>query len=635
MTLLSIRDLAVSYGDQPVLHGVSLDIERGECLGIVGESGCGKSTLALAAIRYLPRGGRVTGGKITITGQNVTARDPADMRDLWTHHIGMVYQDPSRALNPTMTIAAQLDEAYAILGNDRAESRKKSESALARVRIPNPARILPAYPHELSGGMQQRVVIAIALAKNPSLLVLDEPTTGLDATVEAGILDTIDALRRRSGMAVLLISHNLRIIGRMADRTGVLYAGVLIEQGPTAALLRQPLHPYTARLLRCLPEAGRRKQDGPLQTIPGQLPALGHLPQGCVFAPRCHLAQPVCNTRPPARGTEDHRARCHFDPPFAEPVPEGRPAPGAPPYANITLRAVNVAKTYRQRGRDVAALTALSLHLKAGETLGLVGESGSGKTTLARILLGLTAPDPGGAVILDGTPLAPRLRARSRADRRAMQIIFQNPDSALNRAQTVRTILSRPISRFTRLRGAALRERVASLAQAVRLAPAQLAQRPRALSGGLKQRVAIARAFAGAPRITICDEPTSSLDVSVQAAILNLLNDLQRDEQSAYLFISHDLNVVRYMADRVAVLYRGTLVEMGPAAAVFSGPNHPYTKALLSAEPLKLTDAAGQAGGCIFQQSCPRKLGRICETDDPEFSGEQHEIRCHIPWDAL
>jgi peptide/nickel transport system ATP-binding protein len=635
MTLLSIRELAVSYGGQPVLRGVSLDIERGECLGIVGESGCGKSTLALAAMRYLPRGGRIDGGRISIAGQNVTKRHAAEMRELWARDIAMVYQDPSRALNPTMTIAAQLEEAYSVLGNDRAERRKKAEAALARVRIPNPARIMPAYPHELSGGMQQRVVIAIALAKNPALLVLDEPTTGLDATVEAGILDTIDSLRRRDGMAVLLISHNLRIIGRMADRTGVLYAGVLIEQGPTKAVLQQPRHPYTAGLLRCLPEAGRRKQHGPLPTIPGQLPPLGRLPPGCIFAPRCHLAQPVCKTWPAARGPADHRARCHFDPPFAEPPALGPPAPGAPRYANIVLRAVNVAKTYRRRGGRFTALHPLSFYLKEGETLGLVGESGSGKTTLARILLGLAAPDDGGAVLLDGTPLAARLAARSRADRRAMQIIFQNPDSALNRAQTVRTILSRPLVQFTSLRGAAARARVTKLAESVRLSAAQLAQRPRALSGGQKQRVAIARAFAGAPRITICDEPTSSLDVSVQAAILNLLNDLQRDDQSAYVFISHDLNVVRYMADRIAVLYRGTLVETGPAGAVFSGPNHPYTRALLNAQPLALTDGAAPAGGCVFQQSCPRKLGRICENEEPGFNGEEHAIRCHIAWEAL
>ena len=379
MTVLAIRDLAVSYGARPVLHGVSVDVERGECLGIVGESGCGKSTLALAAMRYLPRGGCVTGGRIMIAGQNVTSRDPAAMRDLWMREIAMVYQDPSRALNPTMTVAAQLEEAYAILGTARAESRAHSEAALARVRIPDPARVLRAYPHELSGGMQQRVVIAIALAKNPSLLVLDEPTTGLDATVEAGILDTIDALRRRSGMAVLLISHNLRIISRMADRIGVLYAGVLIEQGPTHDVLAQPRHPYTARLLRCLPEAGRRKQDGPLLTIPGQLPAPGPLPPGCVFAPRCHLAKAICQTWPAAHGTDTHRARCHFAPPFAESPADRPPAPAHPPDANIVLRAVQIAKTYHRRDGNVAALAPLSLDLKAGETLGLVGESGSGK----------------------------------------------------------------------------------------------------------------------------------------------------------------------------------------------------------------------------------------------------------------
>jgi peptide/nickel transport system ATP-binding protein len=651
VTALVLRDLAVAYGGTPVLHGVSLTVEPGECVGLVGESGCGKSTVALAALRALPRGGRITGGTIHIAGQDVTGLRGAALRRLWARHVSMVYQDPSRALNPTLTIGAQLAECFTVLGAARAAARGSTMQALARVRIADPARVAASYPHQLSGGMQQRVVIAMALAKNPALLVLDEPTTGLDATVEAGMLDLIAALRRDSGAAVLLISHNLPMVARMAGRVGVLYAGALVEEGPTAALLAQPRHPYTDRLLRCLP-GGRRKQDGPLDTIPGALPPPGARPPGCVFAPRCHVARPVCDTAPPRRGPADHRALCHFDPPFAAPAAA---APIAAPVAqesDIVLATQHVSKTY---GAGLRAVSDVSLALAAGETLGLVGESGSGKTTLARLLLGLVAPDAGGAMTLCGHAVSARLAGRSRADRRALQIVFQNPDSALNRAQTVRTILARPLAQLMGLRGEALTQRVDALAAAVRLTPRQLRQRPTALSGGQKQRVAIARAFAGAPRLVLCDEPSSALDVSVQAAILNLLVDWQRRERAAYLFISHDLNVVRYVADRIAVLYRGHVVEIGPAGAVFAGPNHPYTGGLLrhvkessggnvppppgppsGMGPRMHNDGGAKGGGtpppaCPFLPLCPRRLGAICETTRPPLAGVPHAIACHIP----
>jgi peptide/nickel transport system ATP-binding protein len=585
MTVLSVRDLSVSYGAVPILHGVSLDVAAGECVGVVGESGCGKSTLAFAAMRYLPRVGRIAGGHVIVNDMDVTAHGPGAMRPIWARDMSMVYQDASRALNPTMTILAQVSECFALAGASRAQRRHDCEAALARVRINDPARVLDGYPNALSGGMQQRVVIAMALVKKPALLVLDEPTTGLDATVEAGILDMIDELRRASGMAILLISHNMSVMARMADRTVVLYAGVVVEQGPTAALLAQPRHPYTARLLQCLPRAGLHRRENPLETIAGGLPPPGDLPAGCVFAPRCDRREAVCETtRPPLRGESAHAARCLFDPPFparqSTPVVRN-PDADSPPV----LIASQLSKTYR--GASSAVLHGISLELRAGETLGLIGESGSGKTTLARLLLGLAAPDTGGTLTLDGQALAAGLHSRSRAQRKALQIIFQNPDSALNRAQTIRAILRRPLRRLAGLRGPELDNRLQQLVEGVRLAPAQLAQRPRALSGGLKQRVAMARAFAGDPRIVICDEPTSALDVSVQAAILNLLNDLQRQDRTAYVFISHDLNVVRYMADRVAVLYRGQIVESGPTETVFGTPAHPYTAELLAASGLR------------------------------------------------
>jgi peptide/nickel transport system ATP-binding protein len=551
-------------------------------------------------------------------------------------------------LNPTLTVGAQLIEAFTVLGIAASAARGRAEAMLAQVQIASPSRIMAAYPYQLSGGTQQRVVIAMALAKNPDLLVLDEPTTGLDATVQAEILDLIDALRRQSAAAILLISHNLPIVARMCDRVGVLYAGTLVEEGPAAAVLREPRHPYTDRLLHCLP-GSHRKQDGPLQTIPGQLPALGAPVEPCVFAPRCDRAEARCHTTPPpAARVEGHLARCHFVPPFPMPAAtEAIPAGGPAPPATPVLRARNLSKTYATSGGPIQAISDVSFSLAAGETLGLVGESGSGKSTLANLLLGLAAPDPRGIIELDGAPLAPALKSRPRAHRQALQIIFQNPDSALNRAHRVRRILARPLARLAGLSGRTLAARLDELAQGVRLGPATLSMRPRALSGGLKQRVAIARAFAGDPRVVICDEPTSSLDVSVQAAILNLLAGLQRRRKVAYVFISHDLAVVRYLADRIAVMYLGRILEIGPADEVFSGPHHPYTAALLSAAPglqegarIRLSNdrpsPAAPPAGCVFHQSCPRKLGPVCETVAPAFApGERHAISCHIPRDEL
>ncbi len=633
---LCLKNLSVSYGRTEILRSVSFAVGAGECFGLVGESGCGKSTAAFAAMRALPRAGRITGGSVSMAGQDVLALSRAGLRQLWARRVSMVYQDPSRALNPTITVGAQLMEAFAVLGEP--DARDRAEAMLAKVQIPSPARVMGVYPHQLSGGTQQRVVIAMALAKNPVLLVMDEPTTGLDATVEAEIMDLVELLRREQGAAILLISHNLKLVARMCDRIGVLYAGSLVEQGPAEAVLRAPRHPYTARLISCLPGGGQRKHQGALQTIAGQLPSPGTRLEACVFAPRCDRAEALCRTTAPLPRTHgSHMAACHFDPPFpASPdaLPEA-PALARPREAPV-LEAIHLAKTYGA----VRAVNDVSLRLAAGETLGLVGESGSGKTTLARLLLGLTSPDPGSTILLDGREVGHTLKSRTRAERQAIQIIFQNPDSALNRAHRISHILARPLGRLAGLSGLALTVALAELAKGVRLGEAHLAMRPRALSGGLKQRVAIARAFAGRPRVVICDEPTSALDVSVQAAILNLLAGLQRREQVAYIFISHDLAVVRYLADRIAVMYLGHLLEIGPAEEVLAGPHHPYTAALVSAATaatrIRLKGeipAAGEApGGCIFQKNCPRKIGPICETDPPPFDPHApHPIRCHIP----
>ncbi|SDG84308.1 ABC transporter ATP-binding protein [Paraburkholderia phenazinium] len=669
---LTVVGLTVTYRirgrDREVLHDVSFRVRRGEAYGLVGESGCGKSTVAMATLRYLPRNGKVKAGKILIAGQDVQALDADALRTMRATAISMVYQDPGRALNPSMTIARQVAEAFEAAGASRSEALARTLEMLQRVRISAPERVMDSYPHQLSGGMQQRVVIAMALASNPALLILDEPTTGLDATVEAEVLDLVAQLRKELGTAVLFISHNLAVIGRMCERVGVLYAGKLVEEGATEDVFARPRHPYTVGLLRCLPTSGRSKEHERLDTIAGQLPAPGSVTQGCIYADRCRLADERCRREAPpphrvAGAHGDQMSRCHYHERAMElprtsteaPTPRSgadgaSPADAAAPSA-LVLRAERVSKTFHVSGVALRAVDDVSLDLASGETLGLVGESGSGKTTLAKLMLGLLSPDAGSVLELDGAPLPARVTSRNDEQVKSLQIVFQNPDSALNRSHSVKRLIGRALSRLAALRGTAQDERLAALAAAVRLPDRYLGARTRQLSGGLKQRVAIARAFAGEPRVVVCDEPTSALDVSVQASILNLLADLQRERGVSYVFISHDLHVVRYLSDRIAVLYLGRLLEIGPAAAVFDGPHHPYTEALLSSAPAlgepargerirlsgEMPSAAAPPSGCVFHTRCPRKLGAVCEEQDPPFAeaGDGHRIRCHIPIEDL
>jgi peptide/nickel transport system ATP-binding protein len=650
---LALEGLDVAYRrrgrEQQVLRGVSFAVPAGGAYGLVGESGCGKSTLALAALGILPRAGRVGAGRIRVNGEDIATLDAAGLRRLRARDVSMVFQDPARALNPSLTVGRQMAEAYEVLGTPNSAAQASAVAMLGHVRIATPERVMASYPHQLSGGQQQRVLIAMALAKKPALLVLDEPTTGLDATVESEVLDLIATLRREFSTALLLISHNLGVVARMCERVGVLYAGTLVEEGPAEALFADPRHPYTVGLLRCLPEAGRRKDHGRLETIPGFLPALGRRTEGCIFAERCPLADARCRSEPPPlRDLGGRVSLCHHaarvaTPPLLAPENEQITAREARPTAPV-LTTDSLSKTYRVGSASVHALSGVTIALGAGETLGLVGESGSGKTTLARLLLGLASPDAGGQIRLDGARLASDAQRRSRAERKALQIIFQNPDSALNRAHTVRHLIGRVLTQLAGLKGFSRERRLNDLVTAVRLEPRYLTAKPRQLSGGLKQRVAIARAFAGDPRVVICDEPTSALDVSVQAAILNLLADLQRERSTSYIFISHDLGVVRYLADRIAVLYLGRLMEIGPAEDVFGGPHHPYTEALLSAVPTlagecqrirlvgEMPSPINPPRGCVFHTRCPRKLGPICETSEPPLlPAGDHAIRCHIP----
>ncbi|HLH59786.1 MAG TPA: ABC transporter ATP-binding protein [Streptosporangiaceae bacterium] len=657
---LEVDQLDLAYrvrgADRPALRGLGFHVGQHESFGLVGESGCGKSTAALAITRYLPRNGRITSGRITVGGRDLMSMGREELRQLRARSVSVVYQEPGRALNPSLRIGRQMAEVFSVLGAGKRVALEQAEDALRTVQIADPGRVMGAYPHQLSGGMLQRAVIAMAIAVRPALLILDEPTTALDATVESEVLELISGLRQRFGTAVLFISHNLAVIAKMCDRVGVMYAGEIVEEGPARQVFDDPRHPYTAGLLRCLPRRGSRKDRHRLDTIPGFLPAPGEGGAGCVYAARCALADDRCRTQPPPVLELDagRTSRC-WRPAETPGLPRATPrqvaagaerGPGDP-----VIRVEHAAKTYPgRRGEAVRALVDVSLELYPGETLGVVGESGSGKTTLARVLAGLTPADPGSAVEVAGQPAGP-LAQRTARQRRLLQVVFQNPDSALNRRHSVRHIITRALAKLARLDGTARESRLAEIVGSVRLEPRHLPMRPSQLSGGMKQRVAIARAFAGAPAVLVCDEPTSALDVSVQAAMLNLLADLQHREGVTYVFISHNLAVVRYLADRIAVLYLGRIMEYGPAESVFAGPHHPYTEALLSAalaltgrqpERIRLQgdipSPASPPSGCVFHTRCHRRLADgSCETAEPALREIEPGkfIRCHLAVERL
>ena len=664
---LELRNLQVQYTvrgiEKDVLRGVSFSIAPGEAYGLVGESGCGKSTAAFAAMRYLPRNGKISGGQILFEGNDMTAMSADEVSNLRKSAISMVYQNPIAALNPTVRIGDQVAEVFELLGESDSDAMKHAAEALARVQIADVDSVMRRYPHHLSGGMAQRVVIAMALATNPRLLVMDEPTTGLDATVEAEVLELVRNLRRETGTAVLFISHNLGVIRHMCDRVGVLYAGSLVEQGTTEEIFNNPSHPYTVGLLRCIPRGGLHKNTDRLDTILGTPPALGAKFDGCVFVDRCALVEDRCRTTMPESvqiGTQ-HIARC-FNHDKAQSMPRAIDAvqvsvsaPANRPTTGTRLLNIDhLSKAFTQEGRTVRVVNDVSLSVGVGETLGLVGESGAGKTTIAKLILGLTGSDSGSNVVLDGKTLAATLSKRDVADVGAMQIVFQNPDQALNRRHSVTRIVSRAVQKLRGLNSNESDDRAHELLSGMRVEASLHSARPTQLSGGLKQRVAISRAFAGSPQLVVCDEPTSALDVSVQATILNLLVDLQKQDGTSFIFISHDLGVVRYISDKIAVLYLGRVVEFGDSHQVFGGPHHPYTEALLSSVPnidgsvRKRIPLAGTVpspsnppSGCVLNPRCPRMAGSgvegLCTTVEPELKEVEpgHFMRCHIPFDQL
>jgi peptide/nickel transport system ATP-binding protein len=649
---VDVVGLSVSYARGGsrlrALSDVTLRIERGETYGLVGESGSGKTTLALTLMRHLPRSARVDAGSIVLGGDDLLAAGERTLRRWRARRIALVPQAAGSALNPSLRVGTQIAEVYRAHGGLLpAEAAEASARLLNEVQVGDPARVLGRYPHELSAGQQQRVLIAMALAANPEVLVLDEPTTALDATVEAEVLDLIETLQGELDAAILLVSHDLRVVAQLCDRVGLLYAGRLLEEGPAEDVVRAPRHPYTLALLRCVPRLDARGTPERLEPIPGRAPDLRAELHGCVFAGRCPIARPRCLDEPPAALpiAAGWTSRCHYH--TEVPTIRARaPSPnGLPPALDgtLVLRVDRLSKAYHAGDAPIQAVTDVSFDLRHGEVLGLVGESGSGKTSLARCIAGL-AEASDGSLELDGQDTPWSLRERPPEARRAVQMVFQNADGALNRAVTAGGILRRSLRR---LAGDG-REDYAlhDLAALVHLSPGDLELRPWALSGGMKQRVAIAHSFAGSPRVVICDEPVSDLDVSVQAAILNLVRDLREREGVSYLFISHDLAVVRYVADRIGVMYLGSLVELGPAATLFDPPHHPYTEALVSAVPSLPSDEQrpritiyGQLPsprrpptGCRFHTRCPRFLGDVCRTIEPPWQddGHGHLYRCHI-----
>ena len=671
--LLQLDDLSIGYrirgGIVPAVRRVSFTLEEGDSLGLVGESGCGKSTLAYAVVNYLGRAGVRLRGRVLYEGQDLAALSGEALRSLRGREIAMVYQDPVSCLNPVLPIGEQLMEVPMIHEHATVEqARERAVAMLGEVKLPNAESVMARYPHQLSGGQQQRVVIAMALMGNPRLLVMDEPTTGLDVTIEAAILELIAELRERHRMALLFISHNLGTVMRVCNRLGVMYCGELVEEGEVREVFRNPRHPYTRGLLDCLPTFDTDKNTVTLKPIPGQVPAVPSEAPGCVFAPRCQFVEePRCTRGEIAAervaAAAHHRARCvrQAELPHWEPAQSIREAPVAPALSpEPLLRIDGLHKAYEaagvhwfRKGKDggVHALNGISVSAAKGRTLAIVGESGCGKSTLARVLTGLEEASGGTIRFGDADLARTRVDRRTKALKRAIQMVFQHPDGTLNPSHTIGFTIARTLRRLASIPAGEMKRAVENLLQTVNL-PAQFSRRlPSQLSGGQKQRVAIARALAGNPVLVVADEPVSSLDVSVQAAILNLLLEIQTASETTMLFISHDLAVVRFLADHICVMYLGRVMEYGTVEEVFDPPYHPYTEALLSAAPVadpdakrrrivlegSLPDPSEPPRGCPFHTRCPRKIGPLCEdTLPPEHRlPGGHRIACHIPLPEL
>jgi peptide/nickel transport system ATP-binding protein len=656
---LAINDLSIGFRGRagtmvPVLRNISLTVQRGESVGLVGESGSGKSTLALAMMGYLKTGLKVIEGSASFDGIEMFSQARKSLETIRGGRLALIPQNSGQSLTPTLRIGAQIAEALKLHSSlaETAHSARVTE-LLSQVRLPDSSTISERYPHELSGGQQQRVAIAMALAGEPEALLLDEPTTGLDVTTQAHILELLRDLARDTGMAMVYVSHDLGAIARVCDRVIVMYAGEVVLEGSAKQVLRDPGHPYARGLLASIPQL---KDTHLPRALDGRPPAPGLVGNGCAFVDRCVIATENCGTARPelTQGPSGAKTRCHHADRVDEiPLIGQREVHERNLPETISLNLDDLTISYARpslleklRGREnqsTATVDAITLALRKGETLGLVGESGSGKSTILKSLAGLLPPLHGTVDVAGGTPLPARVEDRSAAQLRQIQMIFQNPDESLNPRQTIAQILAQPLKLYFGLSGEALNERSAQLLEQVRLGAHYLDRLPSQLSGGEKQRVAVARAFAAEPDLVLCDEITSALDVSVQAAVLELLDDLRRENDTSYVFVSHDLAVVRVLSDRVAVLYQGRLCEIGPTKDVYGETSHPYTEVLLGAvlEPdpdfsptLSANDAVELSppkAGCPFQRRCPKRIGDVCDTVIPprrDFA-DGHTIWCH------
>ena len=673
--LLRIRDLSTQFqvqgGMVRAVDGVNLQVKPGEMVGVVGESGSGKSVTALSVLRLVPPPGRIVGGSITYQGRDVFALNKSELRDFRGGDVSMVFQDPMSSLNPALRIGIQIEEAMqAHRRFSRSEAKLRVPLLLRRVRMPDPERSMRSFPHQLSGGMRQRAMIAMALANEPGLVIADEPTTALDVTIQAQVLEQLRELNRQSGTAILLITHNMAVVASLCTWVVVMYAGRVVEQGPTDQIFQSPQHPYTWSLLRSIPRIDTG-HDGALLAISGTPPDLTDLPIGCRFSPRCPFSVERCVGHEPdlIDVGPAHSSRCwvqmvnvaissrdDIDSPIpgsgVDEVPRVSPvsqpvdvegSPGA--NALVTIR--EVSKDFASGSLLVHAVDSVSLEIAEGETLGLVGESGSGKTTLGRIVAQLQ-PATRGDVFFDGRDLGPLHGEGLRQLRRRIQMIFQDPYSSLNPRMTVGAIIGEPVRNFGLADGAERTARVQEMMRICGLNPNFNNRYPHEFSGGQRQRVGIARSLILRPSFVVADEPISALDVSIQAQIINLLGELQRDLKLTYLFIAHDLAVVRHLSDRVAVMYLGIIVEVAECGELYANPLHPYTTSLLQAMPVpdpeaerrrapillqgEIPSPINPPSGCRFHTRCPI-AEPICSAERPALVdyGSGHLAACHFP----
>ena len=673
--ILECRNLCISYftraGEIPAVIDFNLTLTQGESVGLVGESGCGKSTVAMAIMQYMGKNGGIVGGEVIYKGRNLAELSEEELRQLRGNEISMVYQEPMASLNPSLTLGKQLMEVPLCHEEiTEKEAFDRAAQILADVKLPDPERVMAAYPHQISGGQQQRVVIAMALLSNPSLLLLDEPTTALDVTVEAGIIELIGEIAGKFNTSMIYISHNLGLILATCDRVNVMYSGQVVEEGSVKEVFDQMRHPYTKGLFGAIPLPGADKTAHPLVPIRGQLPLPHERPTGCYFGPRCDFfREGQCDRglveMSDVEGEAGHRVRCllasEID--WDKYRPIGLSGEEVEPGDSV-LQIRNMKKYYEITDNSIAALIKgkrvkyvkanedISFNARECETVAIVGESGCGKSTFAKVLMGLeTATE--GEVAYKGEDVSDfPVQKRSPEQIGSVQMVFQNPFDTLNPSHSVGGQLARVIRKFgVETDKEKIQRRVLELLDLVKLPRDFAKRRPRQLSGGQKQRVGIARAFAGNPSMVVADEPVSALDVSVQAAVTGLLMDIQRTYRTTLLFISHDLSLVRYLSDRVVVMYLGHIVEQGTTDEVFAPPYHPYTEALLSAVPIadtsiekkriilegNLPSVLNPPKGCPFHTRCHRKLGRTCETKTPPVVEDRpgHLIACHIPLEEL